>query len=299
MVYYTVQCLLNKMTDIEQLSALRTGSARRHPFFWIVTLVVNLLAMSSAKAIVLDWDKLDWVGGSLSMTFYATNTANASTSGSRGIFYADDEFSGSGSVTITITGSTGGFVATTPNDSTSAHGGTGERALLLHVDQDRDQDFVTIAITFNYASVSNTSFNIFDIDKYSASDNSYVDQIRSLYAQSNGGAAIAPVSVVGSVDNTVEGTGTARTITGVDQAVNTTGDANAFIDFGTNYLTSFTFVYGNSSKAAEHPSEQLIAFHDLSFSPKPKVPEVGTSLAAAVCCFLVLWLKQRRVLQLA
>ena len=275
----------------------------RHACVGLMVLVIHLLGFAQARAILLDWDTLDWTASAYSMTFFATNTANASTAGSRGIFYADDEYSGSGAITIAITGNTNAFTGATvfspsPNDFAGGNldGGTGERTLVMDLNFASRNSNVIITVTFsNYTGgVTGVFFKIFDIDVPS-NLTKYVDRVTNLYARSNTGPAIAPTGVTGSPDAVVSGSGTNFLITGTNaQASNTSSNGTAHVDFGTNYITTFTFTYANSPDSASNPAEQAIALYDISFKPKPKVPEVGTSLAAATCCFLAMWLKRRR-----
>jgi hypothetical protein len=267
---------------------VRNKSISRCHWFWLVAFVANLTGQFSLKGVLLDWDKLDWATGASSMTYYATNTVGYSAISGTSIFYADNDYT-NGSITITISGTIG-----TAKDKTVPDGGTDERVLRLDTDFENQNQKMTITVTFNNYTdgVNEVVFNIFDVDISDANDYAFQDRITNLYAQS-GGTAIAPVGVIGGTYAVVSGSGTNTLITGTNNAAGAnSSDGNVSIDFGTNYLNTFTFSIANGGNAPSNPDAQQIALHDISF--KPKVPEVGSGIAAALSCLLVLWTTIRR-----
>lgn len=230
------------------------------------------LVTSSARAIVLDWNNFTWASGALTQSFDV------------------DPNNPGNDITITVTGDTSWFVSgnttTSPVvDNTLTGGqGTSQDSLLLGVNWPQNTRNLTITISFNYAGgVSDANFTLFDIDMSNGgSDSGWVDQITSIYATGTNGSLIAP-SITGSTDNTVSGSGTNQVITGTATASQTSSDGNAYINFGSNYITSLTFTYGDDSSSPKNPGQQWIGIYDISF--KPKVPEVHPALIASFCCF--------------
>ena len=244
-----------------------------------------LLWATRGTAATLDWNDLVWTGGSLSQTYYATNTANASTSSNKGIYYADDRFSGVGSVTITLSGGTadlsGGFPKI--NNSTATGGlSPAQDALQLKVNFTANTQNVTVLVVFNgYVGVQSLSYTLFDVD--AANNNSYVDQISSVMSMLTNGT-YAAATITGSLDNLVAGSGTNQTVTGVNAAGANSANGNVGIDFGTNVLSQSSFTLGTDPSSKANPAAQNIALYNVTFTPK--LPEVGSPLVAVLVCVL-------------
>lgn len=252
----------------------------------ILTAVVLGLIPSAGHAIVLDWNSVTWSNGALT-----------------GSFDIDPSNPGN-DITITITGDTGFFDnqnntgATAPVVDNTLTGGQGnsQKSLILEQDWSSRNQNITVTITFNYTQgVSNVAYTIFDIDA-DTSNNGYDDKVSKIVATSTTGALVAP-TLTGSADNTISGSGTNRIVVGDSGVNDDQSGGNLSVNFGTNAITSMTFTYGNDSSAPKDPSHQWIGLYDISYTPRPRIPEVGTGLVAALAClgFIGLrWLRRRQ-----
>ncbi|MGV3754052.1 MAG: hypothetical protein ACO1QS_01565 [Verrucomicrobiota bacterium] len=227
---------------------------------------------STGYAIVLDWNNVTWTSGSLSASYEldASNPGN--------------------DITITITGNTGQFISGRPEITTDFTGGFGSSPspdnLELWVDFANRSQSITVTVTFNYAAgVNDVNFLLFDVDTGSGgSTKTFIDQIREISAVGTSGSLIAP-TITTSANNSKSGSGTNQVVSGTDENSNNSGSGNVNIDFGTNYITSFTFEYGNpSSGVQKNPDSQSIGIYDINY--KPKVPEVHPGLFAVLSCSL-------------
>jgi len=256
--------------------------------------LVICLAPLWVRSAVLDWDKLTWTPGSLTNTYYATNTANPT-----GYFYKDDDNSGVASITIWISGN----VNRLTNDpsgpmtpflqSNSPSGGLSPREMNLktYLDFASTNEYITINISFNYFfGVSNVTLRIFDVDTHTDL-HSFVDQIRNVTGTYSGYSVGVPVNAVGSPANTVTSNNTRFvTITGTNEAAQTTTNGNVTLNFGTNVIHNIRFDYGSGPGAIANPAVQSIALYDIVFYPRPRVPEIGAGwIAGAGCLLLMGW----------
>jgi len=225
----------------------------------------------TAQAIVLDWNNVTWASGTLSKSF-DIDPSNAGND-----------------ITITITGNTSRFINGRPEITTDFTGGFGSSPspdnLELWTDFANTSQSVTVTVTFNYAGgVNNVDFLLFDIDTGGAGsgkgNKTFIDQIRSVYAVSATSGLIAP-TITTSANNSKSGSGTNQVVSGTGENNNSSADGNVKIDFGTNYISSFTFTYGNASSGVQSdPEYQSIGLYDINY--KPKVPEVHPGLFAAL-----------------
>ena len=218
-----------------------------------------------AEALTLDWSTVTWTGGGLSAGF-DIDPDNA----------GDD-------ITITISGSTGFFQSGTPaiNDRII----TGQDALDLWLDFDKDNKSVVVTVTFNYSlGVSNASVTLFDVDRGPSSGKgstyTFVDEISQIKATATNSSIVAATSVTTSTDNASSGSGTNIIVYGSGENPTDSSGGNVGISFGTNVISSFTFTYGNNSSSQKDPDQQWIGLFDITFTPK-KIPEKGTTLALA------------------
>jgi len=220
----------------------------------------------SARAVVLDWDSINWSSGSLTQSF----DIDASNPGN--------------DVTITISGNTS-FFAQNVNDTTDLTGGLSpaQESLFMNMNYDTRSQSITVSVSFNYANgVTGVGFTIFDIDKSTAgNDSGYTDKI-VLLGKSTTGTLVAPTTITTSSANETVGSGTNIYVRGTAGATDTTGSGNATYAFSST-ITNFTFTYGNDSSAPSNPGNQWIALHDITFTPK--VPEWHPGLIAALSCF--------------
>ncbi len=230
----------------------------------------SVVLPNTARAIVLDWNDVSWTSGSLS-TSYDIDASNPGND-----------------ITISITGSTSRFISDRPEITTDFTGGFGASPspdnLELWVDYSNRNQSVTVTVTFSagyVGGVNDVNFLLFDVDTGSGGGTkTFIDQIRDIYAVSAEGGFIAP-TITTSANNSVSGSGINQVVSGTDENSNNSGSGNVGISFGTNYITSFTFEYGNpSSGVQKNPDSQSIGLYDINF--KPKVPEVHPGLFAAL-----------------
>ncbi len=240
--------------------------------------LVAILLSSTSYAIVLDWNNVTWTAGSLSAAYEldASNPGN--------------------DITITITGDTSRFIEDRPEITTDFTGGFGSSPspdnLELWVDFSNRNQSITVTVTFNYADgVNDVNFLLFDVDTGSGgSTKTFIDQIREISAVGTSGSLIAP-TITTSANNSKSGSGTNQVVSGTDENNNNSGSGNVNIDFGTNYITSFTFEYGNpSSGVQKNPDSQSIGIYDINF--KPKVPEFHPGIVAFIACLTMVGLKR-------
>ncbi|HEY1172136.1 MAG TPA: hypothetical protein VGH19_12255 [Verrucomicrobiae bacterium] len=233
---------------------------------------------SASYAIVLDWNNVTWTPGSLS-TSYDIDPANAGND-----------------ITITITGDTARFIEDRPEITTDFTGGFGSSPtpnnLELWADFNNVNQSVTVTVTFNYVGgVNDVNFLLFDVDTGSGGGTkTFIDQVRDIVAVGTGGGLIAP-TITTSGNNSKSGTGTNQVVSGTAENPNNSGSGNVGINFGTNYITSFTFEYGNASSGVQkNPDSQSIGIYDINY--KPKVPEFHPGVVAAVVCLTLVGLRR-------
>lgn len=237
-----------------------------------------LTANTLVNAAVLDWDILTWTAGSLSQTYYATNSANAG-----GKFYADDTYAGVGSVTITLSGSTSGLISGYPAIEPVAS--SGQDALRIYMDQPSRNDSIVTTITFGGYSngVNNITTILNDVDRTSPGGG-FVDLITNIQSRFGTNAPVA-AHLTRSGSNTVVNNDLLSAYAyGNDSVPGTSPNGNLGISYGTNYVNQATFTYGNRSTADKDPVQQFTFIADINFTPAPKIPEVGTTLAATLLC---------------
>ncbi|MEO0453953.1 MAG: hypothetical protein AAFY98_07430 [Verrucomicrobiota bacterium] len=273
-----------------------------------------LLSAACSHAITLDWNNVDWPYDNNGTTGSGNQGDDVRTF-SQG-FDIDPDNPGI-DVTISITGDTGNFrndtspasgyvapadgesgIVYAPNDHNGAVGGLGatEEVLYLFLNHgSRDNDFVTVTVTFssNYTDgVFLDSLILTDID----STGSYEDQIRNFRGSLDGGSDVFPsiTPFDGGTNVTIANEGTASATTTGDGGfddISSTGGTVIF-DFGNQGIDEFSFDYGNGAGAPNNPGNQLIGFYDIVYSP---VPEPGT-VVSGVALLLVafgLWLRRK------
>ncbi len=239
-----------------------------------------LITGSGVQAIVLDWNSVSWSDGALTGSI-ETDASNPGKD-----------------VTITITPNGGSyFILNSPTVDNTLTGGQGTSAnsLLLAVDWNTDAKSVTVKITFNYTQgVSGVSYTLFDVDALDAGNNSgYQDEVSSIVAQNGSGPLIAP-TITTSSDNSKSGSGTNVVVRGTDTATDTANSGNVTVSYGTNTITSMTFTYGNGPDSPNNPGTQGIGLYDITYTPKPKVPEFHVGIAAGLACLAIIGLDRFR-----
>jgi hypothetical protein len=244
-----------------------------------------------SQAVVLDWSNITWTPGSLSNSY----DIDASNPGN--------------DITITISGSgTNQFFSSTyPKVTQDFTGGISPAPdqLDLYVDFANTSQSITITVSFLYSEgVSNVNFTLFDVDtgdtftEKGKTKRTFVDQVDSIYATATNGTLIAPTIVNSNASfNTVSGSGTNQTVVGTTKANDFSNEGSVGVSYGTNTISSFTFTYGEGPNTGNDPAAQGIGLYDISFSPKPKVPEFHPAWVSAALCFLVVALQLPRFLR--
>jgi hypothetical protein len=234
--------------------------------------------MSTASAVVLDWDSVAWTAGNLS-TAYDIDASSAGNDVTVGVIANGG---------ATFQQELGSPNPMTPGLAKGFQGGlaTIENTLSIALNLTNNTQSVTVTISFGAsytAGVTNVSFKIFDIDYANANGNTYQDQLTSIRALSVDGSTLIAPTITTSTTNSVTGTGINQVITGTASAVDTgagSQNGNITISFGANAITSLTFTYGSGSAFAD-PTYQHIGIHDISFTP---VPEINPAWTAVLSC---------------
>jgi hypothetical protein len=252
------------------------------PFLAIAQLL--LAVAPQARALVLDWDVVNWTAGTLSNS------------------YDIDPASPGNDVTISLSGNTAALRvdpasgSLTPVDNTSLHGGLSpaQQSLLFTTAFDNSTQSITITVTFSpqyAAGVTDVSFTLFGIQKRS----NIQDFVSSISALGIDGTTLyAPtITNVGS-SVLLSGSGLNQTLTGSNSVPATgtgSGAGNATISFSTPGIQSFQFTFSNAT-GAPNPGTQNVSLHDINFTP---VPEVNpAAVAAAVCVAAIAALRRIR-----
>lgn len=233
----------------------------------LILIYASLLFLAhNVSATVLDWSTVTWTAGSLSNTY-------------------DVDGDSKNDITISISGDTSAFVSGYPTATGSG--------LQLTVDFTDTTQALTVTVTFlnDYATAKDVNFSLGNLDSQQlgfSSKNRYVDGISQISATGDSGIIAPTISGSGV---TIAGSGTNQTITG-----NPDGGGSATVNYGTNYLNSFTYTFGNdASVIANDPAQQNFYFGNVNF--KKTIPEYGTTFCPLVLCglFPVLkFLRQRK-----
>lgn len=251
---------------------------KRTLLFSLILMMAFGLFSFSARAVVLDWDSVNWVSGSLSQSFDidASNPGNDIT------------------ITITITRDTSYF-AQNVNDNSNLTGGLSptEQSLFLNMNYSNENQLITISVVFHYAyGVEDVSFSLFDVDRNDSSDSNvgYRDRI-DLLGITLDNKLVAPTTITDYADNSVRSSGTNVYVRGDDSTSDSSSDANVDYAFsGTNVISEFFFTYGNHSSAPSNPGNQWISLYDISY--KPRVPEWHPGILASFACLLMVGVKR-------
>ena len=196
-------------------------------------------------------------------------------------------YGGLGAVSITNVGGgvwTSGYPVVESNGGTNGDptgGLTNTPGLELYVaSQSSVSNYMKVTISFGYkGGATNVSFNLWDVD---ASTN-FTDKISNIVGVTASGALV-PLTVTGSTDNTVTGSGTVNaTATGNAAASNNTSAGNVTISSGTTPIQSITFQYYDSNATTR--TTQIIGISPITFTPiGSATPEVGSALGCLLLC---------------
>ena len=238
-------------------------------------LLALLTFAPSLHAVVLDWDTLSWTSGAMSQA-YDIDSSNSNNGSTNDVF-------------ISITGNTNQFNVS-PTINTNLTGGVSpvEKALFLNMNYTTTNQSITVSVGLNYSGgVSNLTFTLFDVDRLVAgSDSGYTDKITSIIGRGTNGLVVVP-TITTNVGNSLFNGGTSNQfVRGISTINDTNSQGNVTFTF-TTAITNFSFTYGNEANAPANPGNQWISLYDISFSPKPKVPEWHPALFATLLCFTV------------
>lgn len=244
----------------------------RLPRRYLCALTALCLLRIDASAVVLDWDSVTWVAGTLNNTYQADLADPDST-------LTIDVTTNSGAPLVPYSGAPNPM---TPVTNNAFQGGLvlTENTLTIAVDLLNPSQSITVSMSFAATGgATNVSFRLFDIDAGGGSQ----DQLTQIRALSVDGMTWIAPTITTSADNTLVGSGLTQSVVGSGLTSSTgltSGRGNVTIDFGTNQIQSLSFTYGNTA-AQPNPAYQHFAIHDISFTP---VPEINPALLSAMSC---------------
>lgn len=222
------------------LAAMDPLLSKRRTLAVLFALGATLLA-PAAGAAQLDWNSVDYTAGSLNQTFGVAN----------------------GNVNFVVTGTTAGFINTTPDDNSVQNTGgyAGQEGLLLFTDYANGVVSPQVTITINFThpnGVRNISFETWDVD---FGGGQFRDAVT--ITASDGTTTYNPSSVTNNATyNTFDGT---NTVTGIAAAGNGTNQGTVTWTFNQTRITSITIVYGNTIGLA-NPGQQAMSIYDVNFT---------------------------------
>jgi hypothetical protein len=232
-----------------------------------------LLGPAAAHGLVLDWSAVTWAPGTTSNS-YDVNGDGVN----------DITVTFGGDLTTFATQNSDGTGSMTPIIDTNLHGGQSPVRPSLDISGNlHTNSFLTITVTFSpqfTQGIGNVSFSIFGI-----SQETNDDRVTNISA-----TPIGPFGFFFPVAATITNVGPAVSLTGtglnqilegvaaVPNAGPSSGNGNATIGFGTNWISSFSFTFENTAGA---PRFQQIAISNIDFTPAPEINPSAT--AAGVC----------------
>lgn len=253
-----------------------------------------LLHPLGAQAVLLDWDALTWVPGTL---------VNS---------YDIDPSHPGNDVRVSILGDTGYMVANFPQLTTELTGGIAPapKSLTLRADFPTRSENLVVAIDFLYeAGVQNVDYTLFDVDYESASNKRDSTLHVGLLATANdadrdlllnylhtltppyGSYDVDPTTMTGSAANAIEAATPGTLAKGMSPAADNTSAGNVTVDYGNSVIRAALFRLDVNFVPDANPDLVNIALNDISFTP---VPEAGTFLAGAVACLVGYgWLRRK------
>lgn len=246
-------------------------------FYCFATIIVLAFpCLESARAVTLEW------------------TGKTFTSGQPNDYDADPDVIGD-DITVAInTGNLGAGTMTAAVDTTNEGGfGANTSSLGILINLQTVGEYVTVTVTFSAAytmGVTDVSFTLFDVDYVDTGKNNiqFQDQIRSITATTINDTTVG-ATVTDGLANDSTGTSPNQVINGTANSLSTgstSSDGNVTIDFGTNAIKSFTFVYGSGTGLTGNnvdPTDQKIGIYNINFTP---VPEINPAWSALVSCIV-------------
>ena len=225
-------------------------------------------AVTSADALVLDWDAVTWTDGSTNNSYDLNadginDITVAMTTQDQATWAADPA---TGTLTPTVNQSlTGGLTPVEDSLNLAANLKT------------QSNVWVHISFTGGQPGATDVSFTIFDIDVTTNSD-----IIESIVGRTLDGSYVpATITNIGS-GVTLSGTGFGQQLIGNVAVANNSSNGNATISFGSTIITDVFFNFSNSSGTHLF---QNIAIGDITFTP---VPEMNPAVTAAGSCIAAL-----------
>ena len=201
-------------------------------------------------------------------------------------------YGGLGAVTISnvkdpSTGTAGVWEAGYPTvNKTDTTGGNtpAVNGLQLYVaSQPTTNSYMKVTITFGYTGgATNVSLTLWDVDEAANFD----DKISNIVGVTASGALV-PLTVVGSADNSVTGSGTVNaTALGMATSPNTQNTGNVTITSGTVPIQAITFQYSDANTGGTNTrTTQIIGVSPITFTPVGSAtPEMGSALGGLALC---------------
>jgi len=245
--------------------------------FVTAAITLAIFLAGRAHALVLDWDAVSWVPGSVNNSYDlngdAVNDVTVSLTTQDQATWAPDPATGT--------------IAPTINQSLTGGLSPVENSLNLAANlKTQSNVWIHIGFTGGQPGATNVSFTIFDIDITTNSD--IVESIVGRAA--DGSYVAATITNVGSAV-TLSGTGFSQTLTGNAATANNSSNGNATISFGSTVITDVFFNFSNSSGNFLF---QNIAIGDISFTPVPEMNPAATAAGSCVAAMAVTALLRRR-----
>lgn len=140
--------------------------------------------------------------------------------------------------------------------------------------------YMKVTISFGYTGgATNVSLTLWDVDSAA----NFTDKIANIVGVTANGTLV-PLTVTGSADNTVTGSGTVNaTATGTATSPNNQNTGNVVISSGTTPIQEITFQYYDSNATTR--TTQIIGISPITFTPiGSATPEVGSALGSLLLC---------------
>ncbi len=200
-----------------------------------------------AASSTLNWDAVNWSGGSLNNTYTVDGTP------------IQLQFSGN---TADLDDVFLSVATDSPYLNSNESGGLSpaQDSLSITIDHDNNSQFLDLDISLGDAGagVAGTQFTIFDVD---SPNNSYIDQV-TVTAFLNG-VALSEVYLTPGSANTASG----NSVYGTAQSANS-ANANVVVTV-LEQVDQVVVRYENAPGTQSNPSEQMIAYHDIDFCQLP------------------------------
>lgn len=233
---------------------LRNGSG------YLLAVLGTLLTPAIAQAITLtstlDWNAVDWIGGSLAGSF---------------------SFGSDRQIGMSFSGNTNRLVSGTPDDTTVLNGTlTSNETLRLQADFANSSELVTLRSDFiGFDALQNVSFTLYDIDKSNNSTAASSWQDRIVLRGFRNGVEVLPTFQISNPAN-ISQVGS-NTLDGIRSVDNEQDGGNVRVTFGET-IDYFTLTFTqNPALSLANPSSHGIGIGNIQFSHK--IPEPSSVLS--------------------